>query len=95
MKHKLKRILVGLVVTVAILAAVATVLFFFGGMEAPSAQMRSDYQQRYAAGRAPAVAPAGLHIPIPGCRCHSSDPVLTMQHAGWSMSQCSRCHNRG
>ena len=95
MRSKLKRTLIGVGVTVAIIAAVAALLFFFGGMETPSAQMRSAYQRLYAAGQAPAVAPVGFHIPIPGCRCHSNDPVLTMQHAGRSMSQCSGCHSRG
>ena len=95
MGRKLKKALIGLGVTVAVLAAVASVLYFFGTMEAPSAEMRMAYREGYAAGLAPAVAKPGFHIPIPGCRCHSNDPVLTMQHEGRTISRCSSCHSRG
>jgi hypothetical protein len=93
--RKLKKALIGLGTVVAVLALVATVLYFFGTMESPSAEMRTAYQEAYAAGLAPAVTPAGFHIPIPGCRCHSTDPVLTLQHEGRTISQCSGCHSRG
>ena len=95
MGRKLKNALIGLGVTVAVLAAVAATLYFFGGMETPPPEVRAAYQQLRAAGRAPAVTPARFHIPIPGCRCHSTDPVLTMQHAGRTIAQCSSCHSRG
>lgn len=95
MGHRLKKTLIGLGVAVALIAALATGLYFFGTMESPSAEIRTACQQAYAAGLAPAVTAPGFHIPIPGCRCHSSDPVLTMQHAGRTISRCSSCHNRG
>jgi hypothetical protein len=95
MGPRLKKTLIGLAAAVAVLAIVATTLYFFGTMETPSAEMRTAYQAAYAAGQAPAVAPTGFHIPIPGCRCHSTDPVLTIEHEGRTISRCSSCHSRG
>jgi hypothetical protein len=92
MRRRLKKTLIGFGVTVAVLVALATVLYFFGSMETPSAEMRAAYEGLRADGRAPALAPAGFHIPVPGCRCHSADPVLTMQHEGRTISGCSSCH---
>jgi hypothetical protein len=95
MRTKLKKVLIGLGAAVAVLAIIATLLYFFGTMETPSAEMRTAYRAAYAAGQAPAVTPPGFHIPIPGCRCHSSDPVLTIEHEGRTISRCSSCHSRG
>lgn len=95
MGHKLKTTLIWVGASVAVLAALATVLFFFGTMEAPSAEARSAYAEAQAAGQVPALPSPGFHIPIPGCRCHATDPVLIMQHEGRTISQCSRCHDRG
>ena len=91
---RIKRWLIGLGITVAVLAAVAAALFLFGGMQPPSAEARAAYTVEVAAGRQPAVG-ARFVIPIPGCVCHTSDPVLQVQHSVIRMSECGGCHSRG
>lgn len=29
---------------------------------------------------------------IPGCRCHSDDPVVVEEHASYRLNQCRGCH---
>lgn len=87
------RALVGLGVTVALLAAAAASLYFFGGMEAPDPAMSAAYAALVADGKAPEIE-WRFTIPIPGCRCHSTDPTLTMQHSVRRLSECSQCHER-
>jgi hypothetical protein len=92
-KRLLKRIAIGLGVTVAALAVLAALLYSFGGMSGsvyPGMQARFD--QLVASGRAAPIEKRFV-IPIPGCQCHSTDPVLTAQHAGRHMSECGKCHN--
>ncbi len=36
-----------------------------------------------------------LAIEIPGCVCHSDDPVLVEEHADYRMNQCFGCHAGG
>jgi hypothetical protein len=88
----LKRIGLTLLAIVGLLAVTAAVLYNFGSMETPSPEMRAQYQTLVAEGKASAVQPAGFHVPIPGCKCHSDDPVLTMQHEGRKIRECSSCH---
>jgi hypothetical protein len=88
-----KRWLVRIGVAVAILLAIAGALYAFGGEQAPSAQARSAYAAEVAAGRQPALQ-ARFVVPIPGCVCHSNDPVLQMRHSVYRMSECGGCHNR-
>ncbi len=90
----MNRWLIGLGITVVVLAAVAVVLFLFGGMQPPTAEARAAYAVEVAAGRQPAVG-ARFVIPIPGCVCHTSDPVLQVQHSVLRMSECGACHSRG
>jgi hypothetical protein len=89
-----KRVLVGLGVTVTVLAILAGALYLFGGMQPPSAEVRAAYAAEVAAGRQPAIA-ARFTIPVPGCVCHTDDPVLQVQHSVRRMSECSGCHSRG
>lgn len=89
----LKRVLTGIGVTVLVLAAVALVLYNFGSMQAPSAEMRQAYAATVAAGQAPPIE-ASFHIPIPGCVCHSSDPAQQMQHSTRRIKDCAGCHSR-
>lgn len=43
---------------------------------------------------APPADPATpLAIEIPGCVCHSDDPKLVDEHAGYRMNQCYGCHS--
>lgn len=32
-------------------------------------------------------------IPIPGCRCHSDDPLVVEEHLQYSLSECWDCHS--
>lgn len=88
-----KRWLAGIGIVLTALFAAAAVLYAFGGEQAPSPQARSAYAAEVAAGQQPALQ-AHFVIPIPGCVCHSSDPVLQMQHSVYRMSGCGGCHSR-
>lgn len=43
----------------------------------------------------PADPNSPLAIQIPGCVCHSDDPKLVEEHAGYRMNQCFGCHSGG
>ncbi|MHB1136744.1 MAG: hypothetical protein ACYCXR_04265 [Coriobacteriia bacterium] len=36
-----------------------------------------------------------LAVEIPGCVCHSDDPVVVEAHASYRMSDCFDCHSGG
>jgi alkanesulfonate monooxygenase SsuD/methylene tetrahydromethanopterin reductase-like flavin-dependent oxidoreductase (luciferase family) len=91
---RIKRWLAGIGITVAVLAVVAAGLYLFGGMQPPSAEARAAYAADVAAGGQPAVD-ARFVISIPGCVCHTDDPVLQVQHSVRRMSECGGCHTRG
>jgi hypothetical protein len=88
-----KRILIGVAVTLGALAVVALALYAYGGMMPPSEATRAEYAAMVARGEQPAIE-SRFTIPIPGCVCHTDDPVLQMQHAGRRMSECKGCHAR-
>jgi len=90
----LKRVLVGVGVTLLVLVAVAALLYGYGSMWPPSAEARAAYAVEVAAGRQPEVA-ARFTIPVPGCVCHTDDPVLQMQHSTRRINECGSCHSRG
>ena len=89
----LRRLLKALAVTVAVVLVAGVLLFAFGGMWPPSAEARAAYAVEVAAGRQPAVQ-GRFTIPVPGCVCHSGDPVLQLQHSTRRMSECGGCHGR-
>jgi hypothetical protein len=89
-----KRWLIRIGVVIVVLAGVAGALYLFGGMQPPSAEAKAAYAAEVAAGRQPALS-ARFVIPIPGCVCHSGDPVLQVQHSVRRMGECSGCHTRG
>lgn len=90
-----KRLLKGLGITVILLAVVAGMLYEFGSMAPADPAMRAQYAQLVASGAVKDDVQKQFHIPIPGCKCHSTDPVLTMQHSTRRISQCSKCHGQG
>lgn len=90
----LRKVLVRTGVAVLVLLLVAGALYLFGGMQPPTASARTAYAVEVTAGRQPAVE-ARFTIPIPGCVCHSDDPVLQVQHSERRMSECGGCHGRG
>lgn len=91
------RILRGLGITVLVLVVVAVVggllVYNYGGMSGSAVPgVLAQYDQMVAAGQAPAIQKRFV-IPIPGCQCHSKDPVLTAQHTRRHMNECSKCHD--
>ena len=86
-----KKVLIGVGVTLLALLVVAGPLYSFGGMQPPATDVRAAYAAEVAAGRQPAVG-ARFTIPIPGCVCHTPDPVLQMRHATRRISECGGCH---
>ena len=92
-KRVLARTAIGLGVVVALVVVLAASLYFFGGMSGSVYPgMQSQYDQLVASGQAAPIQKRFV-IPIPGCQCHSTDPVLTAQHAGRHMSECGKCHD--
>lgn len=85
----------GFLAVLGFLAFAAFMLYEFGGMQSPTAEQYAEYAQLQASGAVPPAPTGGLHIPIPGCKCHSNDPVLAVQHSRRSMSQCKSCHGGG
>ena len=91
--QSLKRIGITLGVVAVLLAVLGIALYNFGGMSGSAVPgVLSQYDQLVASRQAPAVQKRFV-IPIPGCRCHSTDPVLTAQHASRHMNECYKCHN--
>jgi hypothetical protein len=100
------RIFLTLLVILLGLAGLAALLYNFGTMEAPSAEVQGQYDQLVATGQAlPTIASPGFRIPIPGCKCHAADPdignkqpgrtpdvSLVMAHRYRTISQCGQCH---
>ena len=89
----LRRILIGLGVTIVLIVLLGVLLYNFGGMSGSAhPETLKQYDAMVAAGQAPAIHTRFV-IPIPGCQCHSTDPVLTAQHSVRRMSECNRCHD--
>ena len=89
----LKWTAIGIGGTLAFLVFAAFMLYNFGG---PSGsvypEMRPQFEQMVASGQAQPLRRRFV-IPIPGCQCHSTDPVLTALHSKRRMNECSKCHN--
>jgi hypothetical protein len=92
-KRVLKWTAIGVGGTVAFLLFAAVMLYNFGG---PSGsvypEMRPQFEQMVASGQAQPLRNRFV-IPIPGCQCHSTDPVLTALHSKRHMNECVKCHN--
>ena len=92
-KRVLKWTLLAIGGTLVFLVFAAVMLYYFGGMSGSVyAELGPQYQQLVASGQAPALRKRFV-IPIPGCACHSTDPVLTAQHSRRHMNECGKCHN--
>jgi len=84
-------IVVGCALVFLVFAAV--MLYNFGGMwGSVYPDMGPKYERLVASGDAPPLRQRFV-IPIPGCQCHSTDPVLTAQHSKRRMNECGKCHN--
>ena len=91
------RILRGTAITVGtlivVLGVLGVLLYNFGGMSGSAVPGTLEtYDRMVAAGQAPAIQTRFV-IPIPGCQCHSKDPVLTAQHTRRHMNECGSCHS--
>jgi hypothetical protein len=89
----LKRVLLGLVVTLLALGLVAVGLFYFGGPSTPAPGPAADTGAT--AAPSPMTGAPGdqrFIIEVPGCTCHSDDPAVVAEHATYRMSECSECH---
>ncbi len=89
-----RRLLIGALVTVAILFAAVAVLFFIGTPQAaPPASVGAG---GVAAANVPPADPSSpFAFQIPGCVCHSDDPRVVEEHAQYRMNQCFGCHADG
>jgi hypothetical protein len=92
-KRLLKGLAIGTGVTLVIAAALGVLLYNFGGMSGSVyPEMEPRYDRLVAAGQAAPIQKRFV-IPIPGCQCHSTDPVLTAEHSRRHMNECGSCHN--
>ena len=89
-----KQTLIRVGVVVLVVLTVLGVLYFFGGMQPRTPEMRAAWDAEVAAGNQPDVE-ARFVISIPGCVCHSDDPGLQAQHSMVRISECRRCHGNG
>lgn len=91
----LRRFVVRALVTLAVIAGVlvlsAVILYSYGSMERPGVHTRQAFESMVAQGAADPL-PRRFTIPIPGCRCHSPDPVLGMRHSTYRIRECRSCH---
>lgn len=94
LRRVLLRLGLGILLLAGMVMLVAVLAYSFGGMERPAPGTRAAFEALVAAGRAEPL-PRRLTIPIPGCRCHSQDPVLTMQHSVYRIRECRSCHESG
>lgn len=91
-----QKTLIGIGVTLVTLVLAALSLYNFGGMggSANDPEIRQQYKALVDAGQIEPVERRFV-IPIPGCTCHSDDPLLTEQHRNRRIRECSGCHNGG
>ncbi len=87
-RRRWPRVLGGVVLA---LVALGVVLYAFGGMWLRTPEMRAAYDAMVERGEQPPL-PARLVVPVPGCVCHSDDPVTQAQHSRRRLRECSVCH---
>ena len=87
-----RRILFGVFVTFSVTAFLVATLYAFGGPSgsANDPQMKDRYEAMVASGEIEPVEQRFV-LGIPGCRCHSDDPVLTEEHRNRRINECFGC----
>ena len=91
-KRVLKRTLVTVAAIIVGVVVLGVLLYNFGGMGGTAyPETKAQFEQMVATGQVSAL-PHRFVIPIPGCTCHSKDPVQTAKHRTYRMSECVRCH---
>ena len=86
-----KRWLLRFGIALGVIAALLAMLFAYGSMWLPTQQQNRAFEAMVAAGQAQPVKQQ-FHIPIPGCVCHSDDPVQVALHKSRRIRECSGCH---
>lgn len=104
------RILIVVLVFISVLALGVIVVFAFGTPQAaetsvvaqasvpvpPMGEAALAGESQVTTGEVPPPDPGSpLAIEIPGCVCHSDDPVIVQEHASYRMNQCFGCHAGG
>lgn len=87
-----KLVIAGAILGVFVLILGLTV-YNFGTMMPPSAEAEASYAKLQANGVMPELEKR-FGVSIPGCVCHSDNPVITMQHSNRRLSECKQCHGR-
>lgn len=85
------RVLLGVGWTFVGLVTLGILLYLFGGMWVRTPEMKSAYDELVLTGQQPALE-AAFVVPIPGCVCHSDDPVAQAQHSTRHIRDCFTCH---
>lgn|GEM_PF-1525929 len=89
----LKRVGIGIGTAVVLVGVLGALVYSFGGMSGSAIPgIEGQYAELVASGQVQPVKQRFV-IPIPGCTCHSTDPVSTAQHSVRHMSECAKCHN--
>ena len=86
-----KKWLIGVAATIGALIVIVALLYAFGSMWVPTKAQSQAFDAMVAAGQAAPVK-GQFHIPIPGCVCHSDDPVLVAEHRSRRIRECMTCH---
>jgi hypothetical protein len=86
-----RRVLTWIAGIIGALVLTGLVLYTFGGPGGVTREVRTRYEELRAAGQAPEIEDRFV-IPVPGCRCHSSDPVSIVQHSERRIRECFSCH---
>jgi len=87
----LGRVLLGIGWTFVGIMILGIVLYLFGGMWLRTPEMRTAYDELVLTGQQPTLE-AAFVVPIPGCVCHSDDPVTQAQHSRRHIRDCMTCH---
>jgi hypothetical protein len=90
-KRVVRRVGIGVGVTLLVLALLGALTYSFGGMERPRPEFRTAYATLVSQGTAP-PAQSRFTIPIPGCRCHSTDPVQQITQSTYRIRECRSGH---
>lgn len=86
---------------VAVIAVAALVFLYVVGTPSVQAEpspvvQNTEEAEAPSSQQAPEPDPSSpLAIQIPGCVCHSDDPVLVKEHESYRMNQCAGCHAGG
>lgn len=88
-------LLIGLASLAVVLGAVIALLLLGTPQSAPGPAAAKPGEVAADAVAPPPDPSSPLAIEIPGCVCHSDDPALVEQHAGYRMNQCFGCHTGG